>query len=603
MKKSERYIHDRLPQDFYQQITAGSFNRQLYPSFADRTAWAKAAKSKFAAEIIAEADLIAENQVPQLLFSNYMQFAINGNRTGYEAPYFCRRKELGFLAAALCLTGDKAKYMARILDYTVAILEERSWCIPAHARWTEDSANRWRNCDLFAAETAAMMALLYSVLGEELEKELPGISSMIRQKTLEQSIYTVMDKTLVHWWDVHEKPANWTVWCSSNCIITGLILEQNNRKLAAQLKRFLANTSRFIHYYADDGYCPEGASYYMKANLMVFQTLLVLDKALPGSMDRIFREQKMKSMMEFLANVRISNTAIVSFGDCQPKLRPCQALLAPAGKYFDSKPLLELAVRDEYVLGACGDFLASLLAMLFERPDTMPQKCSCGKAALIFPGRLAAFRSEKFSLSLKTGNNAEPHNHNDLGHFELFSGEVPVILDAGTGSYAKIHFSDQRYTLWHIRGQGHNAPVFGKYEQEYGAEYSSSFTVQDDRVIHCDLSRAYPAEAGVISAERIIKYSEEKVTVEDSFILNKNTAAAITLLTACTPEVKDKTTVQLGDVTLLLEDSVLIDVEQMPDLEHGSDMTVTPIWGAPVFALKLKLQKNHSKMVFTLGGN
>ena len=85
--------------------------------------------------------------------------------------------------------------------------------------------------------------------------------------------------------------------------------------------------------------------------------------------------------------------------------------------------------------------------------------------------------------------------------------------------------------------------------------------------------------------------------------MNKNTAAAITLLTACIPEVKDKTTVQLGDVTLHLEDSVLIDVEQMPDLEHGSDMTVTPIWGAPVFALKLKLQKNHSKMVFTLGGN
>ena len=60
MKKCERYIHDRLPQDFYTRIAGGDYNRQLYPVFADRKAWAKAGKSKFAAEIIAAADQIAE---------------------------------------------------------------------------------------------------------------------------------------------------------------------------------------------------------------------------------------------------------------------------------------------------------------------------------------------------------------------------------------------------------------------------------------------------------------------------------------------------------------------------------------------------------------
>ena len=598
MKKSERYIHDRLPQNFYDRITEGNYDRNLYPAFADREAWAKAGKSKFAAEIIAEADQIAENQVPQLLYSNYVQFAVNGNRTEYETPYFRRRKELGFLAAALCLTGDKAKYMARLLDYTVAILEERSWCVPAHARWTYNSTLRWQNCDLFAAETAAVMALLYLVLGEELEKEIPGISGLIRQKSLEQSIYYVMDKNIVHWWDVHEKPANWTVWCSSNCIITGLILEPNGKKLAAQIRRFLANTSRFIHYYADDGYCAEGASYYMKANLMVFQTIFMLNKALPGSMDKIFNEPKIKAMVEFLPNARISSGTIVSFGDSQPKLQPCQALLAPAGKYFDSKPLLELAARNEYQLGACGDFLASLLALLFDRPEEMPETDKNCKATVIFPGRLAIFRSEKLSLSLKSGHNNESHNHNDLGHFELFSGEIPVVLDAGTGSYAKINFSEQRYTLWYTRGTGHNAPVFGKYEQVKGEEYTSSFTMQDDRMIRCDLSPAYPEEAGVKSAERIIEYSEDTVTVEDSFVLDKKRVTEITLLTACTPEVKDDVTIQLGDVSLSLEDSVLVNVEQMPDLNHSSASN-SSIWGDAVFALKLRLHGNHSKMIFT----
>ena len=596
MKKSERYIHDRLPQDFYSRIAGGDYARQLYPAFADREAWSKAGKSKFAAEIIAGADQIAENQVPQLLYSNYAQFAINGNRTEYETPYFRRRKDLGFLAVALCLTGDKAKYMARLLDYTVAILEERSWCIPSHARWTHNSTLRWRNCDLFAAETAAVMALLYLVLGEELEKEIPGISGMIRQKSLEQSIYYVMDKNIVHWWDVQEKPANWTVWCSSNCIITGLILEPDGKKLAAQIRRFLANTSRFIHYYADDGYCAEGASYYAKANLMVFQTIFMLDKALPGAMNKMFSEPKIKAMVEFLPRARICSGTIVSFGDSQPKLQPCQALLAPAGKYFDSQPLLGLAARSEYRLGECGDFLASLLATLFDRPETIPEMDENSKATVIFPDRLAIFRSENFSLSLKAGNNNESHNHNDLGHFELFSGDVPVILDAGTGNYAKIHFSEQRYTLWHTRGTGHNAPVFGEYEQVKGEEYTAAFTVQDDRIIRCDLSHAYPDEAGVKSAERLIEYSENTVTVEDSFVLEKEMTAGITLLTACVPEVADDVTIQLGDVCLRLEDSVLESVEQMPDLKHDGDL----IWGTAVFALKLKLKSNHSKMVFNL---
>ena len=598
MKKCERYIENRLPQDFYKRITGGDYKYQLYPAFTDREAWAKAGESKFAAEIIAEADQIAENQVPQLLYSNYVQFAKNGNRTEYETPYFRRRKDLGFLATALCLTGDKEKYMARLLDYTVAILEERSWCVPSHARWTHHSTLRWRNCDLFAAETAAVMALLYLILGEELEKEIPGITELIRQKSLEQSIYYVMDKNIVHWWDVQEKPANWTVWCSSNCIITGLILEPNGKKRAAQIKRFLANTSRFIHYYADDGYCAEGASYYMKANLMVFQTMFILDKALPGSMDKMFSEPKIKAMVEFLPRARICSGTIVSFGDSQPKLQPCQALLAPAGKYFDSKPLLGLAARNEYTLGACGDYLASLLATLFDRPEAIPEMDENCNGTVIFPDRLAIFRSEKLSLSLKSGHNNESHNHNDLGHFELFSGEVPVVLDAGTGSYAKIHFSEQRYTLWHTRGTGHNAPVFGEYEQVKGEGYTSSFTIQDERIIRCDLSHAYPAEAGVKSAERIIEYSEDMVTVEDSFVLDKGQATEITLLTACTPDVKDDVTIQLGDVSLRLEDSVLIAVEQMPDLTHGSDHNIDLIWGTAVFALKLKLKGNHSKMIF-----
>ena len=599
MKKTERYINDKLPADFYAAAAKLNFNRALYPCFANRKEWEPKRHDRFADEIIQEADRIPAGEVPQLLFSNYNQFKINGDRAGYESCYFRRRRDLAFLAMALCLTGDEEKYISRLLDYTVAILEEATWCLPAHARWTKENIDRWRFCDLFAAETGALMALLVTILGDELEKQIPGIAAVIRSKALERTVYTVFDKNIEHWWDIHETPANWTVWCSSNCIMTALLLESNGNRLVRQLKRFLGNTSRFINHYADDGYCPEGPIYYAKANLMVFQTLLILEKAFPGSMAELFKDPKLKAMMEFLPNARLGSNNLVTFGDARPGLYPVLALLLPAGKYFNSRQLLELNAVKDHELGGNGDFLASLLALLFDRPSGLPEVLSPGNAVTVFKDRLAILRSEKFSLSLKSGHNAEPHNHNDQGHFELFSGDLPVIIDAGTGIYAKINFSNLRYTLWNTRGNGHNAPVFGEYEQPYGAEYGSTFQIEDDRLIRCDLSHAYPEGAGVEQAERIIEFNQDLVTVEDQFTLKKALPVTITLLTATVPEVKDRSHIQLGDVLLTLEDISLATITAVPELQHWRAGQLCNIWGTALSAIKLESRSSRYKLSFS----
>ena len=185
----------------------------------------------------------------------------------------------------------------------------------------------------------------------------------------------------------------------------------------------------------------------------------------------------------------------------------------PAGKYFNSELIKNMPELDKERLGACGDFLASMLELLFDAPEKDVSKCSNTISELtVFKNRLAVFRSNELSLSLKAGNNDEPHNHNDLGHFELFSKKTPVIIDAGTGAYAKIHFSNLRYTLWNVRGNGHNAPVLGEYEQIVGAEYKADFSIENGDTLYCDLSKAYPQEAKVKSFERKIKYSSKEIS-------------------------------------------------------------------------------------------
>ena len=52
--------------------------------------------------------------------------------------------------------------------------------------------------------------------------------------------------------------------------------EALQEKLELFAREFVRLASRYISGCFDDGYCPEGPSYYMKANLMIFQTLLYM---------------------------------------------------------------------------------------------------------------------------------------------------------------------------------------------------------------------------------------------------------------------------------------------------------------------------------------
>ena len=51
-------------------------------------------------------------------------------------------------------------------------------------------------------------------------------------------------------------------------------------------------------------------------------------------------------------------------------------------------------------------------------------------------------------VAAKGGFNNESHNHNDVGTFSLYVNTIPVIIDAGVGTYTKQTFGKDRYTIW-----------------------------------------------------------------------------------------------------------------------------------------------------------
>ncbi|MBR2508700.1 MAG: heparinase II/III family protein [Lentisphaeria bacterium] len=596
-RRTDKFFDSAIPADLYENISKGQYNKQFYPVFADRKAWENVRQNKYADKLIELADQISDEDVPVLLFSKYREFIKIGDRNGFEALYFKRRHNLGYLALALCLTGDKEKYLPRLLDNLVAITEEWTWCLPAHTRWNMQQVLKYRPSDLFCNETGMILACVHHLLADELDKEFEGISEKIRQMVLERTVYNVMYKKnseVINNWMMTETPNNWTPWCASNCMICSFLLEKDPAKVAEAAEFFLGLGARFAERYADDGFCDEGPSYYNRAALALYELLASVAKAVPHSMDGIYSMVRVRNMFEFIAHIRLGRNHQLCFADGTPKFGPSLNSVNPCAFAIGSDILKSVCRNRTASLKFTGDAIRPGLALLFDWQEV--DNCGDFKDAPLsyYKDRIAICRSEIFSVGMKVGNNNESHNHNDLGNFTLYFDGEPLIVDAGTGTYSRINFSNQRYTLWYTRGSGHNAPVLGGFEQMNGSEYTAKFINVNENELSCDLGKAYPAEAGVQKFIRTLKFKADEVIVEDDFELAKPLDAVITLLSPCAVEKLSGNEIKIGNVKVQLENIEYTGCEETPELEHGG----LSLWGCPLNAIRFKSKNNNYKFIF-----
>ena len=80
-------------------------------------------------------------------------------------------------------------------------------------------------------------------------------------------------------------------------------------------------------------------------------------------------------------------------------------------------------------------------------------------------------------LATKGGFNNESHNHNDVGTFSLYVNTIPVLIDAGVGTYTRQTFSSERYTIWTMQSNYHNLPMINGVPQSFGQNYKATDVV------------------------------------------------------------------------------------------------------------------------------
>lgn len=541
----------------------------LYPPYANRAAWAAlpgAARWKAAGD----AALQDADTLPRLPLSLWLRFTQNGDRTVWEHAYFARRRTLCALVMAEAVTGA-GSYLPAIADLAWAICEESAWQLPAHNSYIRDTPqlplpNVTRPIvDLFAAETGALIATVYGLLGAALDGYAPGFSVRLKGEVDRRVLAPY--RTAHFWWmgNGEEPMCNWTPWCTQNVLLVAAQCAPAET-LPVYVKQAAYSIDCFLKDYGEDGCCSEGAQYYRHAALTMFNALDLLCRIAPGVFDDVWAEPKIRNMAEYIVNMHIAGSYYLNFADCSPLAGARGVREFLFGQRVASAPLMTLAARD------WADALQQPDPDRLHHPDDSEginlyyhiQTALAEQKVLAFAQSAApalprdmwyhsvgilVCRRGAYALGAKAGNNADSHNHNDVGSVTLYKNGAPLLIDVGVETYSKKTFSPQRYEIWTMQSSWHNLPEFepesAQYQQQPGLEFAARDVAVNDALdaITMDIAPAYGAVPGLGFYRRRVQLSANGLTLQEETDFSRT--VALTLMSVEKPAVEGGT-VQFG---------------------------------------------------------
>ena len=452
-----------------------------YPDISDRSRW-EGLSDSLKKKLVQAGEEAMKEPWTQLLISDFMEFKKSGNRVRFEDKYFPRRRKLNKLVLAECVE-NKGRFLGDILDGLYLILEETTWCLPPHTSYVRDGVQENMPdvtrpiIDLFDAESGAEVAFAEYALRPVLNEISPFISTYVNERLKERIFTPYLEQHF--WWmgNGKESMCNWTPWCTQNvliCALTrpeGFFTEEERR---AFVEKAAKSCDYFLDEYGEDGGCDEGAQYYSHAALCLFGCLELMSGVLGNgkegnsSFADVFKEKLIRNVANYIVKMYVGNGYYVNFADCSALAGGRTAREYLFGKATGDKVLSTFAALDfqkeseeeRLVSSEINLFYHFIQAFAFDEMMSVTGEAGIPEDAFFESVGLMVARDGVYSLAAKAGDNADSHNHNDVGSFTIYKNGKPMLIDLGVGTYTQKTFSDRRYELWTMQSQFHNLPTF-----------------------------------------------------------------------------------------------------------------------------------------------
>ena len=504
-----------------------------YPNISDRAAW-EALDPEWKTETVLLGQSFLGFEWPYLSASDFLEFFRTGNRVHFEDKMFSKRHALNALILAECVE-NQGRFLPAVIDGIFSICDENAWNLPAHNSYERDCPQLPLPdlsdpvLDLFACETGAVLATASYLLSPVLDDFSPFLTKRIRYE-LERRIFIPYQKRHFWWMGDGISPMNnWTIWCTQNVLLSAFLTDTDDSLRHFIFHKACQSTDFFLAEYGQDGCCDEGAQYYRHAGLCLFLVLSICDSVTGGAFRQLFSDEKIRNIASYIYRVHVADQYYINFADCSPIAGRCSAREYLFAKLTDQENMMRFAAKD-CLAGQKNALLLPTENNLFYRLlsgftaaelKAFDCSCTCPAPNLFYPSvGLFASRDERLFLAVKAGDNADSHNHNDVGSFTVYKDGLPVFIDIGVESYTKKTFSPQRYEIWTMQSAWHNLPSFDGVMQKDGEHYHAADVScsLEDSSISMDIAPAYPSGSPVASYRRRARlYKEEKIHITDTF--------------------------------------------------------------------------------------
>lgn len=518
------------------------------------------------ADIEREAERLAAIPTVALPFSSFKRFEIDGDRAEYEKEYFIRRCKLEAFAIRAWLY-ERREDICALEDIIWAILDEYTWALPAHLWGTglTKLQTDGHMVDLFAAETAEALSETLVLLGDKLQ---PIVIERTRRLIRERVLGRMSERFRWMSWT-----NNWVAVCGGN-VGMAAIYECDDEQLSSILFTVLNSLHGYLGGFSDDGACLEGLAYWRYGFGYFISFAELLYRRTDGKIN-LFDDEKVHKVAAFMQKCIFKNGRCVSFSDGHT--RAAISLFATA-KLSEMYPDIKIPPREIVNLGypedPDGRFALEIRNLIWAPTSLDSSDANFGTYALKDAEWYVSTAKNGTSLAAKAGHNDEPHNHNDVGSFEIYKNGEELLSDLGCGKYDRDYFTaETRYNILCNASYGHSLPIINGTYQHPGKEFAARDVKIDATGIKMDISRAYSVST-LDSLVRNIRFDTEngEVTLADTYTFSEcPDTVTERFITRSLPEIeKDRVKIQSGRevLTVTYPDSVTPTVTELDHCNH-----------------------------------
>ena len=500
-------------------------------------------------EIRAEAASLSAKQPVRETYADFSLFAKTGSRLEYERVYFQKRRRLNTFALLAFWEPDTASYKEELNEAIWAMCDEYTWCLPAHL---PEQKQEEQVIDLFAAETAMALSEILCVASEAID---PAVQARVGEE-IERRVFAPYRSQSFHW---ETATHNWASVCAGSIGSAAIHLVEDADVLEEILQKVLRTMERYMDGFEEDGACTEGYGYWQYGFGYFVYFADLLHQRTGGEID-LLADEKVHQAALFQQKCFLSGSQIANFSDALPEARVFLGLSHYLNGRFPDVHVPPESLRSSYSDDHCSRWAPAFRNLLWMKPEK--GKAWPDASYFLADAQWFVSRHRSYAFAAKGGHNAEPHNHNDLGHFMLSDENIVYLQDIGSGMYNRDYFGEKRYSFLCNGSHGHSVPIVNDHYQREGrgraAEVKQAAINDEMDRLDIELANAYddPTLKRLTRAFRWGKSEKPSLSINDFYQFTEKPKSIVERLVApVMPVDKQEKGIVLGGALFVQFDS------------------------------------------------